>query len=92
MDIGLHHGANCCIYGPMAGQRALSFERSADHMDVEMTPSVARAGVPGMTMAVVLDKNVKRSQFLLQCITYPLHPVRGAHGNTFLKGRTSVRR
>ena len=92
MDIGLHHVANCCIYGPVAGQSALSLERRADHMDVEMTPSVARAGMSGMTMAVVLDKNVNWSQFLLQCITDPLHPLRSAHGNTFLKGRTSVRR
>ena len=59
-------------------------------MHVEMAAPVARTGMAGVTMAIVLNLQHTRRQRLLQRITDPLDPFR-VHGSTLRNGRTCTR-
>ncbi|MNU03607.1 hypothetical protein D3C72_2476970 [compost metagenome] len=72
----------------MARKWQLAFEGRADHMDVEMAATIARAFMPGMPMAVVLHLQQFRVQRLLQGRADALDPV---HGRTLRNGRTCTR-
>ena len=62
MDIGLHHVAKCSVHGAMSRNLPHSGKLLADHVDVEMTAPVTRAGMAGMTMTVVFNMQVHGSQ------------------------------
>lgn len=86
MDIGLHQIAKRGIHRAMACQRCLATKRGADDTHAEVTASVARTGVAGVTMALVLDLEFERCERTGQAIPDLLDPI--AQGSTLRNGRT----
>ncbi len=90
MDVGFHHPAQRGVDRAVPGQRRFARKGGTDDMHIEMPAPVARTGVPGMAMAVVLDLQQWRGECFLERRTDPFHSDR-VHGSTFLNGRTSTR-
>ena len=88
MYVGLHHLAKRRIDGAMPGQWRQAHKSRADDLHMEMPAPVARAGMAGMPVAVVLHLQPGRGERGLQRRPDPLDP---AHGNTLRNGRTSTR-
>ncbi len=72
----------------MARQWRLSGECRADDQHIEVTAPVARAGMAGVAVAVVLHFQPAGREGSLQGGADPLDP---GHGNTLRNGRTSTR-
>jgi hypothetical protein len=66
MDIGLHQIAKRPIHELVALQGGEAGEILGDDANAEVSPAVARAGVPGVQMAVVSELDLIGVQGVLQ--------------------------
>jgi hypothetical protein len=90
MDIGAHHFFECGIHALMALYQRHSGEFGSDDTHAKVAAPVARAFVPGMPMAFVLDVELQGPQCLFQAAANALAPV--AHGKVLRNGRTETSR
>src|SRR5687768_3501742 len=99
MDVGPHQLRERVVYGAVTFDRRQTGESAADDLDAEMPAAVARAGVAGMAVAVVVDFEQLGCECAFERRADRIDPLfarqrsrlRHVHGSTGRNGRTSTR-
>ena len=95
MDIGLHHVTQRGINATMTCEQGLAGKHCRNDAYAKGATSIARAGVAGVLVAFVLDRQFARRQCFDQTGAHALNTFaqgRLAHGNTLRNGRTLTSR
>jgi len=90
MDIGAHHFSQRGIYALVTLYQRHSGEFRRDNSHAKVAAPVARAFVPGMPVALVLDVELQWPQGLFQAGANAREPV--AHGRVLRNARTETSR
>ena len=90
MDIGAHHFCERGVHALVAFYQRHSGKFGGDDSHAKVAAPVARAFVPGMPVALVLDVELQGPQCLFQAGANALDPV--AHGRLLRNGRTETSR
>jgi len=90
MDVGLHERAEGGIDALVALDQWQAGERRGDNAHPEVATAVACTGMASVKVAFILDQQLLRRQHAFEC--GPDKVDTGAHGSTFLNGRTTTSR